>query len=302
MPNANKVVGINGSVDAAAQGAMALFDSESGTCEWTVPLESPAGFCLNGDDVYVASMMGNRVMVLGPTMELKDSFSNYLMNDLHSLCIDGSEMLVTSSGTDSIIRCGLTGDVRSQWRATENGFCRTPGGSRRKIKKHVDFRCVTIETEAQTTHINSAVPVIDRGARNTVATLFHQGELLLIDDVTGRTRVLLRGMNCPHSIRRRSNGWMVCSSRDGSVVLLDREFGITDIVQEKFDWVQDAVELDSDHLLIADANNHRLVTWSVSELEIVGEIQYSSEWKVYQIEMLDETAPLVHYRPAVSPS
>ena len=119
-----------------------------------------------------------------------------------------------------------------------------------------------------------------------LTTLFHQGELVEIDRLTGDIKILVDGMDRPHSPRRRSGGWMLSCSGTDSVVLLDDGFWIDEVVTGNFNWVQDAIELDAGHLLIADANHSRLAMWSTASREVVDEIGYDPQWKVYQIDQV----------------
>lgn len=287
MPEPAKVLGPSGTVDLNRQGALGLFDTVTGECVWNLPLESPAGFCIVGRRIYVASMMGNRIYVLGPDLGVEDTFGSGLMNDLHSIAADGEGLLVTSSGTDAIIRYSFDGMKTWSWLATEHGYRSTPGGQRRRIKENLDYRVNSnVPTPEQTTHLNSALPAILQGRSTILSTLFHQGELIAINRATDAPSILLRGLNRPHSIRPTSHGWSLCSSGDSVVILLDRDFTIVAVLKEHFDWVQDAVEVDQGRILIADANNHRIVLWSHSDSSTTNLVHYSSDWKIYQIEMV----------------
>jgi len=287
MPTPANVLGPSGPVDSNRQGSLGLFDTATGECLWTLQLESPAGFCIVDRRIYVASMVGNRIYTLGEDLGLEDSFSSGLMNDLHTAAVDGDGIILTSSGTDAIIRYSFEGKKTWSWLAPDHGYNRTSAGQRRRVRESVDYRLAgNVATPDQTTHINSALPTTIEGCDAILATLFHQGELITIDRRTGAARVLLRGLNRPHSIRPRSQGWSLCSSGDSVVALLDSDFSIVSILKRDFDWVQDAVEVDPERMLIADANNHRLVVWDYADQVATDVVHYSSDWKIYQIEVL----------------
>jgi hypothetical protein len=79
-----------------------------------------------------------------------------------------------------------------------HGFEFTPGGSRRKLDKFIDYRSVQFGTLAQTTHINSAAEL--PGGR-VLASLFHQGMVIAIDRESGDWQPVLEGLDHPHSVR-----------------------------------------------------------------------------------------------------
>lgn len=293
MPIAVQVVGGDGSVDLTRQGAIALFDTSDGRCIWNLPLESPAGFALIDDSIYIASMLGHRVYVLDFKLDMQDSFGSRLMNDLHSLWKDGENIVIASSGTDAILQYSLDGKPKWTWFASEHGYASSPFEATGNIRSNIDYRLIgSVPTAHQATHINSAVPSRIRGRAVSLCTLFHQGELIAIDRETGHASVLMRGMNKPHSPRRISTGWSVCSSGDSIVVILDEEFSIRGLLEQDFNWVQDAIEIDDASMLIADANNNRFVLWNFVTGRCSDVVRYPSEWKVYQFEQISGAAAM----------
>jgi hypothetical protein len=272
------------SVPPENEGVLAAFDVDSGVCLWTLSLDTPVGFGLNEEHIFVASMHGNRIMVLDQALALQHTFAHPLMNDLHSLNLWNDGLLVTSCGVDAILHLSLTGVERWSWLATDKGFTSTPSGYGRKIDKRMDFRTVAIPTQNQATHCNSAVAGERNGKSVILSTLFHQGALVAIDQESGKTETVVRGLDRPHSIRPRPDGWLISDSGAGSIVLLDQDFWIVDTISDDFSWVQDGLPLDSDTLLIADANHNCLVFWSLKGSRRVGEMVYPKEWKIYQVE------------------
>jgi hypothetical protein len=268
------------------QGVLAAVDPDSGDWLWEVVLDTPAGFALGSDQIYVNSMYGNRISVLSPNLELVDVLARWFMNDLHSLVLTKRGLLLTSSGVDGVVEVDSSGDELWTWFATEHAYPFDHSGTRRKISRRNDYRQNAISTHQQTTHCNSAVYHQGNGMDHMLVTLFHQGELVSVDRLTGRVSVVLTGMNRPHSIRKTEAGWIVCDSRSNGVVSLDENFWITSVVTGGFDWVQDAILCD-DRLLVADANHSRLVWWDIGKDKQVGEVKYSDQWKIYQIEAVD---------------
>jgi hypothetical protein len=269
------------------EGAIAIFDSESGKCIWSLTLDTPAGFAVDKDRIYVNSMYGNRISCFDTKLQIVDSISSRVMNDLHSLVKNGTRLLLTSSGLDAVLEVDMNGKLAWSWLASHRAYRRNPRGIAPRIDRRADYRKMPIVTLDQTTHCNSAVAATVDGRDAVLVSLFHQGELIAVDRATKRHKVLVTGMTHPHSIRARRDGWIVSDSRAGAVILLDRDFWVTDIVEADFNWVQDALEIDDQCILVADANNSRLLTWDVRSGRPADMLQYPSEWKVYQVEVLD---------------
>lgn len=272
------------------EGALAIFDRSTGQCLTSITLDTPAGFGLANGEVFVASMYGNRILRLSDTLVVEDVLSHRLMNDLHSLVIrPNGHLLMTSSGVDAVIEIDSEGDLAWIWFASAHDFVYTPRGGRRRIDARRDYRLMRIDTIDQSTHCNSAVPAKIDGEDVILVTLFHQGELIAIYPESGRQRTLVSGMTNPHAVRPRPGGWMVCDSRPGALVLLDESFWVVDLIEHGFNWVQDAIAVTEDRLLIADANHSRIVEWDIPTNDVCSELKYPEEWKVYQVEVLDES-------------
>jgi hypothetical protein len=285
MPNKIKTgISIFEDVPRENEGGLAIFEYESGRCLHSVRLDTPAGFAFGREALFVNSMHGNQTVCLDRALRPVDSVSNRMMSDLHSLVATGDRLLLTSSGVDGILEMTLDGRLVWAWFAREHGYAENPMGFRPRVDKKADYRMQMVDTGAQTTHCNSAIGCEIRGRPSILSTLFHQGELVAIDRATGAPETLVTGMSNPHSIRRRAGGWMVCDSRAGAVVLLDESFRVTDMIEADFNWVQDCIQLPNGNLLIGDANNSRMVEWSILRRCPVRELGFPSEWKIYQME------------------
>lgn len=269
------------------EGALAIFDYDTGEMLWSLKLDTPAGFTFDDEHLYLNSMYGNRILAFDRRLRVVDSISLGLMNDIHSVVKDRGRFLVTSSGVDAVLEIGLDGDIEWSWFAGDRAYRQNPKGFLPRVDKRKDYRTVPIHTMDQITHCNSAVPAVVAGRRVVLVSLFHQGEVIAVDYETLNHSVLVTGIGSPHSIRRRRGGWLVSDSRSGGVVLLDDEFWVQHVVEADFDWVQDAVELEDGLLLIADANHSRLVEWDLARHRPRRQLEYPDEWKVYQVEVPD---------------
>lgn len=269
----------------ANQGVLAGFDLGSGAIVFARALDTPSGFSVAQDVLYVNSMYGNRVVVLDADLEVAGTLSLPLFSDLHSIRADPSGLLITSSGTDAILEVSLAGDVTWSWLATEHGYCSAPDGPARRTDRHADYRSRPIETTRQATHCNSAVAATIGGRDAIVATLFHQGEVIAIDRATGAPRTVLEGLQHPHSIRPHPGGWLVSDSRTCTVRILDHAFQHVHLVAAGFNWVQDAIMTPWNSVLVADANNTRIAECHPANGRLRRSISYPANWKIFQIEI-----------------
>lgn len=216
------------------------------------------------------------------------TISNSLFNDLHCITFSSKgNILVTSTGTDSILE--IYNNKRKKracwdWLATENGFDTTQSGAKRIINRNFDYKPITTITPEHTTHINSA---LNDKPNRILATLFHQGQLIEINRKTKKVNILLSDLKSPHNIRKKSNGFILSDSRSNRVLLLDDKFKIERILKAKFNWVQDAIEINKEQYLIADSNNYRIVL-----VDCGGNIKSKLKWrrdskKIASMELID---------------
>jgi hypothetical protein len=275
-------------VEEENEGVIAAIDGKTGEIICSRVFDTPAGFAVNASNIFVVSMYGNRVFVLDQSLEVVDVFADRSMNDLHGVTLSDAGLLIASSGTDALIEVSLSGAKLWDWLGSEHGFDSTPSGHRVWFSRNADYRRSTISTTMQATHCNSALTHRRSGRDVVLATLFHQGKLVSIDRATGNVDTLVSGMRNPHSIRRHGDGWLVADSRSSAVVVLDADFWIESLIESDFNWVQDAVSVGQDAILVADANNSRIVFWDMALKKAVQQVTYPSEWKIYQVELADE--------------
>jgi len=268
------------------EGVLAAIDPETGECLWTLTLDTPAGFALSRDYIYVNSMYGNSISILSPSLEPVDVIARWFMNDLHSLVLTDRGLLLTSSGLDAVMEVDLTGDEIWSWFATDRAYPARQEQPNPRLRRQHDHRRTMIATHQQATHCNNAIQHPYQGSDAVMVTLFHQGEVIAVDRATLKHTTVLGGMDKPHSLRKALDGWLISDSRNNCVVFLDDDFWIVSVIEGGFDWVQDALVYD-DRILVADANHSRLVWLDINRHRHLGEIRYSDQWKVYQIEVVD---------------
>jgi hypothetical protein len=218
---------------------------------------------------------GNAIISMSKLGKVKAKFTNALFNDLHSISLlQNNDLLVTSTGTDSIFILDSKNYsvIKWEWLATENGYDTTPSGKKRIINKNARYDNIVTSTTEHTTHVNSAILFED----NIIATLFHQGEIVQINLQSKKVKILVKGLKCPHSIRKTSFGFTVCDTADNSIKFLSDNFEVIKNINHNFNWVQDAIIIDEDRIVIADSNNSRVLVYNYKKEVIISEFKWCS--------------------------
>jgi hypothetical protein len=185
-----------------------------------------------------------------------------LLTQVRSLHRTERGVLVTSCGIDALLEFDLDGELIWSWWATEHGYSKAYGGTQRQIDKAEDHRLRNYPGRLQSTHLNSAI--IDPYDHSKILTiLFYQGKVARIDRASGQHDIVISGLNGAHHIKGHSKGYMLSNSRNGEVLVYNRDFELIERVSGTarwfpVKWVQDAVETPFDSLLIADCNSFRL--------------------------------------------
>lgn len=185
-----------------------------------------------------------------------------LLTQVRSLRRTERGLMVSASGVDAILEFDLSGNLIWSWWATEHGFDQAYGGGTRVIDKNMDHRLKNYPGRLQTTHMNSAI--VDPYDSNKVLTiLFYQGKVARIDRDTLQHDIVIEGLNGAHHIRPHSKGYMLSNSRNGEVLIFDKNFQHIETVPgtNKYfpvKWVQDAIETPFGTHLIADCNTFKL--------------------------------------------
>jgi hypothetical protein len=97
QPTTEPTVGkpVSSRVDPDNEGALVLFDVIDGVVLGARVLDTPAGFCLTSDEIFVTSMYGNHISVFDHYLRRKTVLATPLMNDLHSVAFHPGGLLVT---------------------------------------------------------------------------------------------------------------------------------------------------------------------------------------------------------------
>lgn len=185
--------------------------------------------------------------------EIVRIINNNLFNNLHSIEPSKNGLLITSTGTDSIIEIDPQQPEipKWEWIATEHGFSKTPLGLTRLIDKSVNYQKEgNISTKKHTTHLNSA---IEYDEDHILATLFHQDKLIKINRKTKNFEVIFEDLVNPHGIHKHQDGYIISDTRGNRAIIMDKHFNVTRVLENGYDWVQDSIEF-AENTLVANDN------------------------------------------------
>jgi len=247
-------------------------------------MSCPSGFdyC---DKIYVASMRKNRIHMLDWNLNILETFTNNMFNDVHSLHLLDEGLLLTSTGVDAILETDLEGKCKYAWLATENGYHKDQFDNPRIIDREKDHSEQDYPTLCQTTHVNSAIYKDDN---KLLASLFHQGCVISIDKKSSQGEVIVDGLKNPHSLYELDKETYCISDTGNNRIVMFNCEGAVESINGDFSWVQDGIMTSEGNWLVADANNCRIVE-TTSEGEFVDEFKYNNNWKIYQVkEVLNE--------------
>ncbi|HET8840389.1 MAG TPA: hypothetical protein VFN35_02940 [Ktedonobacteraceae bacterium] len=270
-------------------GLLSLLD-ESGRPQQAAALPSPTGMVRSADGrVLVAT--ATAIHRLEPDLSAveQDAVTLPLFNVLHSLSRTQRGYLVASTGVDALAEFDEAGNLLWDWWATDHGFTMTPVGVPRVLDKTVDQRAVKYGTLEQTTHVNSVAELPDG---RILATLFHQGSVIIIDRESGTWQTVLEGLNHPHAVRiLDEQHFTVADTGNGRALLVSLVDSLGRIVLEvkaDTDWLQDCQYSERDDCwFLVDGKNSRILLYSgISGYKPAERIDLDPEWRLYELLLL----------------
>ena len=200
---------------------------------------SPMATLLDKDRLLLGLWRKQEIAVFEKGKEMK-SISHRWFNHVHTIdTTPWGTYLITSSGCDLIAEINLNGDITWTWWAFEHGYDKLPTGEPRIFNKDEDYRKVELATDNRSTHVNSALLLNDN---TLLATLFHQGQVVKIQRDTGDVEVIFEGLDHPHCIRRRGNGFLVSDTRNDRIVLFNDYLKVEKEISYGSSWIQDTIE------------------------------------------------------------
>ena len=270
-------------------GGLLCFIEDLGCSQKTVELNMAAGMVASDKGVLVTSFGSVHELDTGSGTVHQNVVSSPLFNALHSISRTRRGYLVASTGLDLLVEFNRDGEILWNWWAIDHGFELTPTGHPREIDKSADHRTIQYGTLSQTTHVNSAVELHDG---RFLASLFHQGMVIVIDRETGEWQTVLEGLDHPHSVRvLDEEHFTVADTVRGRALLVCLNGGKGDIVEEidaGTSWLQDC-RFDGQHncWILVDGKKSRVVLRrGRSGEKTLAQFELDPEWRLYEAYVL----------------
>ena len=262
---------------------------ENGTRR-SIDLKMAAGLVATENSIFVTSFASIHEVDTDLANIHRDVISSPLFNALHSLSRTQNGYLVASTGLDLLVEFNREGDILWQWWATDHGFEHTPVGQLREIDKAADHRTIKYGTLSQTTHVNSAAELPDG---RILASLFHQGTVIVIERETGKWQTVLEGLDHPHAVHvLDAEHFTVADTVHGRALLVNLHGNIGHIeeeIQAETSWLQDCqYSVKHDCWVLVDGKNSRILLYGGrSGAKSFTQIDLDQEWRLYEALVLD---------------
>jgi hypothetical protein len=270
-------------------GGLLCLIEDMGSSQKTLDLKMAAGMVTSDKGVFVTSFSGVHEVDTDLGIVRQNIVSSPLFNALHSISRTERGYLVASTGLDLLLEFNRAGDILWSWWATDHGFDLTPAGRPRVLDKQIDHRAIRYGTLAQTTHINSAAELPDG---RFLASLFHQGMVIVIDRETGKWQPVLEGLDHPHAVRvldeRRFTVADTVRGRALSVKLNKVGAQVETEIETDTNWLQDCrYDVDHDCWILVDGKNSRIILRrGRSGNKKLAEFDFDPEWRLYETHVL----------------
>lgn len=231
---------------------------------------------------------------------------------------DGTRLLVTSSGVDTIMELAADGgEILWEWNAWEHGI--NTGRDPRTDQAHIltrspeeadqlrrqgksvllvtDPQADPLPTALRAAFINSA-EYDDRG--NVLATFFHDGKVVEIHKETGRITTLIEGLTKPHGGVPFGKGYLVTDTAGGRVVYHDdkrvdsyRFDGLPGNPESMGDleWLQTS-HYHGSVILTVDANRSALICFDPGRQEKMM-VPFDPDWAVQDFVIMPQQDSLL---------
>jgi hypothetical protein len=218
-------------------------------------------------------------------------------NYLHSVDVTpDNTYLLTSAGSDLIVEITPEGQVVWEWFGPEHGYDRQPDGAPTFFDRAADYRTMRRSTAEQSMHVNSAISL---DGDTVLATLFHQGQLILIDRKTGKSSILLDGLSRPHGIHRRNEGFLLSDTLGHRIVLLDEDLLVCSEIDHGSQWLQDTIPASAGtYLTLENVHIDQLpepgLSNRIEEVDGAGKVlrcvEVGPDHRLFTVREMDETS------------
>ena len=273
-------------------GKVELIDWQTKSIKWEMKLNSPAGVYYDSLTglIFVNSLQKGQILCVSmKEKRIVEIINNQYFNKPHTLTRTKKGFLVSSTGLDAIIEVDMKGETIYSFFFNELWYPIDQMGNRRAIDLGKNHQGVEYPSLNQTTHVNYA-RYLDNEERYIVATLFHPGELVVVDRASGDVSIKMSGLKNPHNFKPAGNNFILCNTSRGHVFIMDKFFNVINTVglNKGLSWVQDAFwSSESDTIFIADADNHRIVEFNCNS-EQKGEYAFSENFRIFEVCMFSK--------------
>jgi hypothetical protein len=270
-------------------GGLLCFIEDMGHSQKTVELKMAAGMVASDRGVYVTAFNSVHEVDADLGIVHQHVVSSPLFNALHSISRTRRGYLVASTGLDLLLEFSRDGEILWSWWATDHGFESTPTGHRRELDKSADHRTIKYGTLNQTTHINSAAEMPDG---RFLASLFHQGMVIVIDRESGEWQPVLEGLDHPHAVRvLDEHSFTVADTVHGRALLANIN-GRGGRVEAEIDagtsWLQDCrYDVHHNCWVLVDGKNSRIMLrrGRLGD-KTLAQFDFDPEWRLYEAHVL----------------
>ncbi|MGB5157217.1 YncE family protein [Desulfobacterium sp. N47] len=278
---------------------------------WKIEGKEPRGVAVRFDFTVIGFV--DRLVVLRTnTGKILKEIENPLFRNIHSVNFSKNNpmrVLVCCTGTESILEIDIgTGNVCWEWFAWDNGFNTNPRGltlvrlgkesaykNKIFIIDHKDAKKKLLSKDPCDKHAIS----IDMGNienllglekwqksvdpnwatygcddQTILATFLYRGVAVEISRNDGTVKTLISDLNRPHGLIKYEDGYVVSDTRNGAVLILDKEGKKTKQVDfsnldshsnEGKEWIQNTHQLDCGLLATIDSKRNRIYLWNPIE-------------------------------------
>ncbi len=267
-------------------GCLEVIDWSTKQTVWSMPFNSPAGtYRFSSDLLMVNSLRQGAISFVSLSNKaVVATIGNVAFNKPHSLIKTTSGFMVASTGVDAIVEVDGNGSMLYSFFFTEHGYELDQLGTKRSIDFSANHQGVEYPSLHQTTHVNYA-RYVDATETRIVATLFHPGELVIIDKESGEIKIILDGLKNPHNLKPALDRQVLCNTSANAVIVMNGDFEIIDQFGDGLgmSWVQDAIYCEaSGTFIVADADNHRLLEldWNGRPVD---DYSFSQDNRIYEV-------------------
>jgi hypothetical protein len=272
-------------------GRIDIIDWATKKIAWSMTVECPTGTYRASNDLLMANTLRSGA-ILAISLSQKailTTIDNDLFNKPHSLVKTSSGWMVASTGTDAIVEVDSSGKTIYSFLFTEHGYKSDQLGGERIVDRETKHQGVEYPSLHQTTHVNYC-RYVDEKESKIVATLFHPGELVLIDKEADTIQVVLRGLKNPHNLKDAGAGrHLLCNTSANTIMVLNDQLELTQELGADLgmSWVQDAIHCQKDDTIFAaDADNHRILQLDWSG-KIIDTYDFSADDRVYEVSVFE---------------